>query len=301
MTLPPALHQGDRVAVIAPSSPVERSDIAGGVRYLESLGFKVVIGASIGQRDRFLAGSDASRAAELAEVFADDTIRGVFVARGGYGSPRVLDQVDWKLLKASPKLLVGFSDTTALQLGLLSQCGVASVSAMVLKTDCASGTVDPVLDASLKEAVFYRRFQTVTGLRTLNGEGEAAGRLVGGCLSLVTSLAGTPYLPEAGGAILFFEDLGEAPYRVDRLLTQLRLSGYVQGAAAVIFGAFEDCVGDEEDGTVEEVLTDFAGRVDCPVLSGLPYGHGQARIAMPIGVPASLRGARLLVGDRGGN
>lgn len=294
MNFPPNLSEGDKVAVIAPSSPVTREAIAPGVAYLESMGLEVEVGTTVGLSDRFLAGSDVARAEEITHLFSDESIRGIFAARGGYGSARVLSGVDWNVVRTHPKVLVGFSDTTALQLGALAQANLVTYSGTVLNVDVASdGRVDDGLDASLRAALFEGCFETIGGLRSFGSEESVEGPLVGGCLSLVASLVGTPYLPSFESSIVFLEDVGEAPYRVDRLLTQLIQSGVFGGASAVVFGDFVECVDDEEDGTVEQVLQDFSGRVACPVLTGLPYGHGPTRRVLPIGRVARLRDGRL--------
>ncbi len=292
--LPPNLSKGDKVAVVAPSSPVTREALAPGVAYLESLGLEVVVGSSVGPSDRFLAGPDTERGQDLNSLFADDSVRGIFAGRGGYGSGRTLSTIDWSVVRDHPKVLVGFSDTTALQLAAWTQAGLVSYTGMVLKVDVTgSGPVDAMLDASLRAALFEGRFEEVLGLRPLVSGGSIKGPLLGGCLSLVASLVGTPYLPSFEGAIVFLEDVGEAPYRVDRTLTQLILTGAFERVGAVVFGAFERCDGDDEDGTIEEVLKDFAGRVTCPVLTGLPYGHGPSRRVLPLGSEVLLTGDRI--------
>lgn len=290
---PPKLSKGDRVAVIAPSSPATRRAIQPGVAYLESMDLEVVEGTTVGLSDRFFAGSDKARAEEITRLFSDESIRGIFAARGGYGSARVLSEVDWNVVRSHPKVLVGFSDTTALQLGALAQANLVTYSGMVLNVDVPGDEpVDCTLDSALRAALFEGRFEAISGLRVLRSGGSVEGPLVGGCLSLVASLAGTPYLPSFESCILFLEDVGEAPYRIDRLLTQLIQSGLVDMASAVVFGDFVRCGGDAEDGTVDQVLEDFVGRVTCSVYTGLPYGHGPTRRVLPIG------GAARLVGDR---
>ena len=289
MNRPANLSKGDKVAVVAPSSPVMHEALASGIAYLESMGLEVVTGPSIGQRDRFLAGPDAARAEEITRFFADDSVSGIFAARGGYGSVRTLSGIDWSLVRAHPKVLVGFSDTTALQLAAFAQAELVSYSGVVLNADVANEErVDAVLDASLRAALFEGRFDKIHGLQPLGAAASASGPFVGGCLSLVASLAGTAYFPNFDHGIVFLEDVGEAPYRVDRMLSQLILSGVFECASAVVFGEFVRCEGDDEDGTVEQVLEDFVGRVACPVFSGLPYGHGAPRRVLPIGLEARL-------------
>ncbi len=294
MSLYPSLASGDRVAVVAPSSSVQPEALASGISYLETLGFEVVSGDTIGLEDRFLAGPDLIRGSEVSRLFADPSIRGIFAARGGYGSARILSEVDWAMVEQNPKVLVGFSDTTALQLGALARANLVSYSGFLPNVDVAKGGgIDPDLDRSLIEALLHGRFDAIDGIQAVDAGGRTEGRLVGGCLSLVASLVGTPYLPPFDSSVVFLEDVGEAPYRIDRMLTQLIQAGVFEGTSAVLFGQFVRCDGDDEDGTVDEVIEDFAGRVQCPVYVGLPYGHGATRRLLPVGGYATIENDRL--------
>ena len=274
------LKHGDTIGIVAPASPVTGERIAHGVAWLEGCGYRVLIGDSIGKRDRFLAGSDRDRADDLVRMFADDSVKAVFTARGGYGSSRTLDLIDWSILKNHPKPFVGFSDTTALQMGMFTRAGIVSLTGFTLGSDAPEGSPPSDLQLDLERALCRGTFEPVGGL--LHDE-IAAGTLVGGCLSLLSHLVGTPYLPELAGCILLIEDVGESPYRIDRMLTQLLLSGILARAAGVALGTFCDCTGDSEDGSVDTVLADFKDRCPCPVIMGVPYGHDPTRRILPIG------------------
>ena len=279
------LKEGDRVGIVAPASAVSETDISGGRSWLESLGFRVRVGASIGQRDRFLAGSDDARASDLLEMFADPEVRAIFTARGGYGSSRMLDRIDWETVKGNPKPFVGFSDTTALQLGMYTRAGLPSLTGLALRTDAREGEVDDTVSRDLLTALREGTFAPVDGLehdRTLSGV------LVGGCLSLVVHLLGTPYFPDLTGHVLLIEDVAEAPYRVDRMLTQLHLSRVLEKASGCAVGIFHRCEGDDEDGTIDEVIAEFAERCPCPLVRGVPYGHQPSRRVLPIGAHVSV-------------
>ena len=198
MILPPLLRPGDTVGVIAPSGPVDRERLLDGISYLQRRGYGVQEGASLYARTRYLAGSDADRAADLNQMLGDREVRAIFTARGGYGSARLLDLVDYDLVREDPKIFVGFSDTTALQLGLYARTGLVSYSGVVLCKDVNSaGMVGPT-EERLWDALAKGRFSPLEGLQTLRA-GRAGGPLLGGCLSLVVSLAGDAVSAGPGG------------------------------------------------------------------------------------------------------
>lgn len=284
------LAKGETVGIVAPASPVKADRLEGAIGWLEGLGFRVRVGTSVGPADRFLAGDDAARAADLVAMFEDADIKAVFAARGGYGSSRALPFVEWDVLRANPKPFFGFSDTTAFQLGALANAGLASFTGFVLTYDVVDGAPHAAVASDVNVVMAGSLPQPADGLVH---DGDLEGTIVGGCLSLVAHLAGTPYLPETAGSLLVLEDVDESPYRIDRMLTQLLLSGCLDGAAGVLVGTFEDCTGDAEDGTVEQVIEDFAGRCPCPVVRGLPYGHGRDRRLIPIGARGRVSDGKL--------
>lgn len=283
MRLPPELQPGDTVGVIAPSGSFERERLAPGLAFLRAKGFDVREGTSLYAQERYLAGTDRARADDVNAMFADGDVKGIFVARGGYGAARILEFLDWTSIAQNPKVLVGLSDTTALQLAIFARTGLVTFSGFLLCSDAtAEGVVQETAQA-LWEAVCSHRFEGV-GLTPLRG-GEVNGPFIGGCLSLVASLVGTRFFPELDGAVLVLEDVNEPPYRVDRMLNQLAMAGVFDRVAGVVFGEFVDCEPEREiEGRIEDVIDDFVARVSCPVFCGLPYGHGKARRVLPIGL-----------------
>ena len=292
MLIPKPIAPGDTLGVIAPSGPFKQGSLAPALEHLRVRGYTVREGASLYERERYLAGTDDLRARDLNAMFDDSDIRGIFVARGGYGSARLLDQVDFENVRANPKVLVGFSDTTALQLALLSQAQLATWTGVTLgdfKSTPDGPAIDPVTGDSLWQAVERGVCDPFQGLRFLNHPAGVSGPMIGGCLSLVASLVGTPWMPDLTGAILFLEDVKEPPYRLDRMLNQLKQAGVFKSVAGVVFGSFEGCDGDRaSEGTVDDVLKDLAVRLECPVVDGLPYGHGTGRRVLPVGQKATL-------------
>ena len=283
MTLPPKLQPGDTVGVIAPSGSFERERLLPGLAYLRQQGFCVREGESLYAQDRYLAGTDQARADDVHAMFADPDIKGIFVARGGYGAARILDRLDWALIAQNPKALVGLSDTTALQLGIYARTDLIAFSGLSLCSDVTAEGLHPETENALWAAVCSHRFARInlTPIR----EGEVNGPLIGGCLSLVVSLAGTPFFPKFDGAVIALEDVNEPPYRIDRMLNQLAMTGAFDRAAGVVFGEFVGCEPERaSEGQLEDVIEDFATRVSCPVYCDLPYGHGKARRVLPIGL-----------------
>jgi muramoyltetrapeptide carboxypeptidase len=292
MLVPPPLKPGDTVGIVAPSGPLDRKALEPALEYLETRGYSVRLGQALFERNRFLAGSDAARAADVNAMFSDDEVRAIFVARGGYGSARILGQIDFEAVENNPKSLVGFSDTTALQLALWTRANLLTWSGVTLVRDVKKAgppAMNPITSESLWSALEKHHHAPIDGLQFLNGGGSASGPLIGGCLSLVASLVGTPWMPRLKKSLLFLEDVGEPPYCIDRMLNQLLQAGLADQVSGILFGRFEGYEPESDsEGTALDVLNDFASRVACPVALGLPYGHGDGRRVLPVGTRASL-------------
>jgi muramoyltetrapeptide carboxypeptidase len=281
---PARLHPGDLVAVVTPAGPVDERRLAAGVAVLRDWGLRVRVGSN-GRSGRdphpYLAGSDQERAAELTAAMTDPEVRAVWAARGGYGTQRLLELLDWSLLaRATPRLLVGFSDVTALHQAVAARLGAASVHAAGV-----AGLGDG--DAATIDAT--RRLVTEGAPVELRGTpgrgGSVEGVLVGGNLTMLASSAGSRVVHPAEGGIALLEDVGERPYRLDRALTQLLRSGWFDGVRGVACGGFTAC-GDAEE--VRAVLDERLGRLGVPVVHGLPVGHAQMNLPLPLGIRARL-------------
>lgn len=290
---PPRLRAGDRVALLAPSGPIAAERVQSGAAWLRSLGLDVVLGRHVLDRDGqglpFLAGTDADRAGDLQRAWTDPAVRAVFAARGGDGAPRLLDLLDWSALAdAGPKVLAGSSDISVLHQAFARRLGLATLYAPMPGTRVLAGPdADDTTRAHLAATLLQPHAAACLegpATRALV-PGRAEGVTVGGCLSLVAACVGTPDQVTAAGGIALLEDLGEAPYRVERLLTQLRRSGWFDGVAGVVCGDWVDC-GDPDE--VHAVLADRLGDLAVPVLLGLPFGHGRPQLTVPLGVPAEL-------------
>lgn len=285
---PPRLHPGDRVGVVAASGPVDREKFEAGV---EALGGRYDLSfdeSAVFARTGFLAGEDAHRLQALNAAIRDPDCRAIFLARGGYGLTRILPDIDRVALRAHPKPIVGYSDVTAL-LSVCVHAGVAAIHGPMISdfadlSDEDRNSLFNLLENPDPGKIF-------TGLETLVG-GTVRGPILGGNLEVLTRLLGTPLQPDFRGAVLFLEEVGELPYRVDRLLTHLELAGVFDSVAGIVIGDFTDC--DElEEGVVQppttrDVLMERLGRLSVPVALGGAFGHGDRKGSLPFGVPVEL-------------
>jgi muramoyltetrapeptide carboxypeptidase len=290
--LPPALRPGDVVRVIAPSSPFDPEPFERGLEILSTrLGLRPRLRADVAARWRYLAGDDTRRAEEWREAVADPEARAIFCARGGYGAMRLLPGIDPAPLLARPKLLLGFSDVTALH-ALLNRAGLATVhgpgvTQLPRLPDEALLHLEAVLRRTALPAG-AAPFAFGTGLAGTASirPGRVSGPLLGGSLTLLSHLAGTPYAPRLDGAILLLEDVGEKPYRLDRYLTHLSLAGALRRVAGVAVGQLTGC--DDAHARGAEVVREAIQALGVPAIEGLSAGHEDANFALPLGARATL-------------
>jgi muramoyltetrapeptide carboxypeptidase len=284
--MPPPIAPGDLLFVVAPSSPFPRAEFLHGLAWLRAR-YRVRLAASVFAREGFLAGDDARRLAELDRAFRDPEAKAIVAARGGYGAMRVVDALPWDLLSKRPKWIVGFSDVTALHAMAWSE-GLASVHGPNV-TGLGPRALPQVLAAWLASIERPAGPRTWKGLRVVRS-GRASGPLVGGNLAIVEAMAASGKLVVPEGAVLVLEDVTEAPYRVDRMLTSLRLGGHLARASAIVFGAFERCAAGPDGRTVEEVLEERTASLGIPVVAGAPFGHGPRNEAFVLGATAHVLG-----------
>ena len=287
------LRRGDLVAVVAPSGPAPADRLDAGLAVLRSWGLEVREGEhvrSTPSRLGYLAADDAARAADLVSAWIDPDVRAVVCARGGYGTQRIVDDLDWPALAAAgPKVLVGFSDTTALHQAFATRLGLSTVLGPVL-TSLGDG------DAESREHLRRLLLEPAPGMQLTAGRplvpGRARGVLVGGTLALVAADVGTRSSRPAADSVAVLEDVGEPAYRVDRLLTQLLRSGWLDGVRGIVLGGF---TGPSEP-DLDAVVVDRLAPLGVPVLAGAAFGHGPRNLALPLGVVADLdAGAGTLV------
>jgi muramoyltetrapeptide carboxypeptidase len=280
-----SLKPGDLVAVLAPAGPAAADLVAAVPALYQRHGLRVRLYPSCHARSGYLAGPDALRLADLHAALADDAVAAIHCLRGGYGAMRLLPHIDMALVRRAAKLLIGYSDITALH-ALWARCGLASLHAPMPASDLLQpgreGDAQALFDllhAGLSAGAVLAPDLAADGVQV---PGCAQGLLIGGNLSLVAALLGTPWAWDARGAILFLEDVSEEPYRVDRLLTQLRLAGVLDTVAGFVLGSFT------EEASPTALLKDMFGGLGKPVLGGWPSGHGTPNRPLPLGLPVAL-------------
>lgn len=285
---PPRLHRGDVIGVISPAAAVQAEAFRHGCDTLEQLGFTVRVGEHVLDRHRFFAGSDADRAAELTSMFLDPTVCAIFCARAGYGSGRLLPLLDLSSLTRRPKIFLGFSDVTFLLNAFVQDADMVCFHGPLTAGQFANGLSRLSLEHLLNLFMTDKSGASVSFTHVLS-EGQAEGRLIGGCLSILAATLGTPFSIQTDGAVLFIEDTGERPYRIDRMLTQLKQAGKLENLAGVIFGEMHECYEPANDPSLlMAVLVDIFADYTYPVGFGLPAGHGGENFTLPLGVNVRL-------------
>lgn len=289
--LPPMLKVGDTIGIIAPAGVVNQETFYKGVAELKNLGYQVKYSPSIFEQHRYNAGTIERRAAEFNEMLLDKSVKAIFAARGGYGAMQLLDRLDKEAIAAGPKIIMGYSDITALQIGLYQKYSWVTFHGPMVSKDFAGGS------GSYDKRSFTKLLTHPLPAGPVDSHytqvlvpGIARGRLLGGCLSLIIALMGTPWELNTDGAILFLEDINEKPYQLDRMLTQLRLAGKFQNLKAIIFGEMPGCQV-EKDATfsLTDLLKDLTKDLAIPVVYGLHAGHSDiGNLTLAFGVEVSL-------------
>jgi muramoyltetrapeptide carboxypeptidase len=287
---PAPLAEGDTVMLVSPSGPTRPERVARGVELLTGWGLTVITAPNVYARSGYLAGTDAQRLADLNGALRDPRVRGVICTRGGYGVQRIVDGLDLAAVRADPKLVVGFSDITALQLALWRGARLATVHGPgAAWLDERTG---PEAAESLRRAVMgtdpvvlaARPDEETSPVRAA---GRSQGIVLGGNLCLLSASVGTVDMPSLKGKVLLIEEVAEPPYKVDRMLVHLRRSGCLDGVVGVAVGQFTECA-DDWPTSIVDVLREHLEPLGVPVLGGLPVGHGRDQLSLPLGVPSTL-------------
>jgi muramoyltetrapeptide carboxypeptidase len=300
-TTPQRLKIGDVVGLIEPASATDDPfDITLVEEAMRGLGLVPKRAGHLLGRFGYFSGTDKDRAADVNAMFADKDVKAIFAVRGGWGCARILPYLNYPLIAANPKLLIGYSDITALHMAIAARCGFTTIHGPVGLSAWGKASVESFQQIAFKgemplyqnpvsseDRLAQRRFRT----QAIRG-GKARGALLGGNLTVMTALVGTPYLPSFKGAILFFEDVDEAEYRIDRMLTQVGQAGILKSVAGVIFGQCTDCKardGSSYGGfTLSDVLRQHLGTLGVPVFQGSMFGHVSDQFSLPIGVMAEM-------------
>ncbi|MBZ0198901.1 MAG: LD-carboxypeptidase [Ignavibacteriaceae bacterium] len=297
---PKKLKTGDTIGLIAPGSFISEAELKESIDNLSALGFKVVYNDTILERYGYLAGKDKQRADDVNIMFARRDVDAIVTARGGYGCSRILPYLDYKTIINNPKILIGYSDITALLFGIYAKTGLVTFHGPVgISTfnDFSVKYFNDVLMSESKNTTLYNAAEDKE-----KGEfdvhpivtGKGRGRLVGGNLSIVVSMIGTDYDVDYKDKIIFLEEIGEEPYRIDRMLTQMIESGKFENASGVMLGVFHNCEAKEHDPSfpislsLKEVLLDRLGNLKIPVIYGMSFGHVTNKFTLPFGIEAEL-------------
>jgi muramoyltetrapeptide carboxypeptidase len=289
---PPALRAGDTVGVIAPAAAVDREYLERGIGVLASMGYRVKVSRHALDRAGILAGTDRDRAAEFDSFFADRGVKAIFGARGGYGCGRLLPLIDFAALARTPKIFLGFSDATFLLNTLVDKSTMVSFHGPMVAMDFARGLAPASRDHLARLlAGEIRGFELEASDAICPGSAE--GELIGGCLSVVAAMLGTPWAPAFDGRILFLEDTGEKAYRIDRMLVQLRQAGVFDRVVGIVFGALRPVEGSEQERKlIAELIAGQTADLKCPVLLGIEAGHGTENFTLPFGLRVRVESAR---------
>ncbi len=281
--LPSVLKPGDTLGIVAPAGPFDQMKLQRGISVLEQMGFNVFTPEGLFEKEDYLAGSDEHRAHLLNSLFKEGAVKAVICARGGFGSMRILSLLDYRAIRKSRKIFIGFSDITALLSVFETKCGLISFHGPMVTTLSDS---DPKTRESMNLALTSGRKLKVKPSKGLTiRAGSSAGTVSGGNLSTLCHLVGTPFEPDFNGHILVIEDIEEPNYKIDRMLVQMKLAGCFKGLAGLALGTFKDC--GNQDGIYRVVEKVFKND-DFPILAGFEIGHGKTNITFPVGLKATL-------------
>jgi muramoyltetrapeptide carboxypeptidase len=303
MIIPEPLKSGATIAVLSPASAPEVERLSRGIGYLKAQGYQVIESQNLRGKNKYLSGQSTDQLADLHWAFQNDDVDMIICSRGGYGTPRYLDDLDYELIAHHPKWLVGYSDITALQNALGVEVGLVTVTGPMVAVEMAEKEgIDPFTEDSfwrlVTEPLSGQILRNPDDIKTkIHSTGRGEGPLVGGCLSLFNHLMGTPYFPDVSGGILILEDIGENVQRIDRMLSQFKMAGFFHGDQRInglMLGQFKDAwdKAEPDDFTLDELLADIIGEANFPIISNVAYGHGMRKLSFPLGVQAVLDGDR---------
>ncbi len=283
MIKPSRLSRGDSIGIISPAGPINRSHLEIDLHFLKTKGFKVHVAPHVYDRQEYLAGKDEDRLSDLEHMFRNSDIKAIFCSRGGYGTLRLLDRIDYDLIRKNPKIFVGYSDITALLAAIFKKTGLITFHGPMVR---GLSSLPETAWENLLRIVSSQQpavFSPMKGYPLCGG--KATGPIMGGNLSLLCRLPGTPFMPNLEGCILFIEDRGEALYRVDRMLTHLALSGSIEEINGLIVGQFLDC---GDPAAIDHLIKERFGPMNIPITAGFPLGHGPENTTLPLGILAEL-------------
>jgi len=290
--LPKRLQQGDTVGIIAPAGPPNLAYLEKGLSFLKSLGLNIKTGKHVTSVHGYLAGTDEERLEDFHTMFLDPSINGIICASGGYGTGRIVSQIDFDIVANNPKIFWGYSDITFLHTVIRQQTGLVTFHGPMVSSDIGKDDFYPLskqMFQQLFEPVQLRYTEEISPLEIIR-DGEAYGEIVGGNLTLLSYTLGTTMELDTKGKLLFIEDIDEEPYRIDAMLNQLKMTGKLDDAAGIIVGDFNNAMPKKRKSslTLEQVLEDYLAGLDKPVVKGFKIGHCSPHFSIPLGVKAKL-------------
>jgi muramoyltetrapeptide carboxypeptidase len=287
------LRPGSTIGVVSPAWIPDKERLENGINYLQNKGFRIKRGMNLGREYGYFAGLDTERISDLHDMYRDSDVNAIICSRGGWGGLRMLNKIDYRLISINPKPIIGYSDITSLQLAIWTKTHIPSFSGPMVGVEMGKG-INPFTEEHfwgqlLNQESRYEYDFSDSDAKVLN-HGRCKGHLLGGCLSLVTTLLGTPYCPDFKDAILFLEDVDEKPYKIDRYFAHLYQAGVFESISGLILGNFIDCEAesDERSLTLYQIFADYFSRLSYPVIQDFPYGHGDIKFTMPIGIECKL-------------
>ena len=289
---PKGLIKGDLIGITGPAGSIwNKSHITKIEKKMEELGFKTKLGQTLYEQEGFLAGNDDMRANEFMEMVRDQSIRGILTMRGGWGCARILDKLDYKDIRANPKVIMGFSDITSLINAIYTKTGLVTYHGPCGYSSWGSFTTDNVLNSVVKGSPFVMKNPSsyTENLKTWS-TGKAEGKLIGGNLTVLVSMIGTPYEPNWNDRILCLEEIKEEPYRIDRMLWQLKQAGVFNKVSGVVLGSFRKCDPEEPEKSfsLDEILSQHFENISFPVYQGASFGHLAPKWTIPLGIKAEI-------------
>lgn len=292
MKRPKALKKGSTIGVISPASSTEKNRIKKLEKILKNEGFNVVMGKAVYESNKYLAGTDEERAEDLNYMFKNEEIDGILCVRGGYGTPRILDLLDYETIEENPKVFIGYSDITAVHVALNQKCNLITYHGPMGSSDIVDGFNEESKENLEKVVLKNGKNKNLENPKKekfeIINKGVVKGSIIGGNLSLLVDLIGTDYEVDTKGKILFIEEIGEEPRNIDRMLNQLRLSGKLDDAIGIILGDFNNCTTENISFTLDEVLDQYFKGINKPVLKNFKAGHCEPMITIPFGVKVKL-------------
>jgi len=293
---PKKLNHGDVIGIISPASSIDDfSRLENATKYFEKLGYLVKIGKNVGKKEDYLAGNDEERLSDFHQMFEDKDVKAIFSLRGGYGSARLLDKINYSLIRKNPKILVGYSDITALHLAIFKKTSLITFAGLMASTDFGDEINQFAEEQFWRILTSKQKVGIIKNPENDNIESNsnkiASGILLGGNLSVLTSIIGSKYLPDFSENILLLEDVDEKPYRIDRMLNQMRLANILEKVNGFVLGKFTNCFENDENSNHElnKIFSEYLGNKK-PVIYNLSHGHIKFNLTLPIGSLAKING-----------